>query len=57
MGDEVLHSIMRRHLIEVSVNRIQHNEPGPGQTWASAIIKSTEDYLFIYLISFTVRQP
>jgi hypothetical protein len=25
------------------LNRIQHNEPGPGQTWASAIIRSTEE--------------
>jgi hypothetical protein len=28
---------------QAAVNRIQHNEPGPGHTWASAIIRSTED--------------
>jgi ribonuclease HI len=28
---------------QAALNRIQHNEPGPGQTWASAIITSTEE--------------
>jgi hypothetical protein len=28
---------------DAALNRIQHNKPGPGQTWASAIIRSTED--------------
>jgi ribonuclease HI len=28
---------------QAALNRIQHNEPGPGQTWASAIIRSTEE--------------
>jgi ribonuclease HI len=28
---------------QAALNRIQHNEPAPGQTWASAIIRSTED--------------
>jgi hypothetical protein len=26
-----------------ALNRIQHNEPDPGQTWASAIMRSTEE--------------
>jgi ribonuclease HI len=26
-----------------ALNRIQHNEPGPGQTWALAIMRSTEE--------------
>jgi ribonuclease HI len=28
---------------QAALNRIQHNEPGPGQTWGSAIITSTEE--------------
>jgi ribonuclease HI len=28
---------------QAALNRIQHNEPGPAQTWASAIIRSTEE--------------
>jgi hypothetical protein len=28
---------------QAALNRIQHNEPGPGQTWASAIIRSSEE--------------
>jgi hypothetical protein len=28
---------------QAALNRVQHIEPGPGQTWASAIIRSTED--------------
>jgi hypothetical protein len=28
---------------QAALNLIQHNEPGPGQTWASAIIRCTED--------------
>jgi ribonuclease HI len=28
---------------QAALNRGQHNEPGPGQIWASAIIRSTEE--------------
>jgi hypothetical protein len=28
---------------QAAVNGFQHNEPGLGQTWASAIIRSTEE--------------
>jgi hypothetical protein len=28
---------------QAALNRIQHNGPGPGQTWASAIIRTKEE--------------
>jgi hypothetical protein len=28
---------------QAALNQIQHNRPGPGQTWASAIIRTTEE--------------
>jgi ribonuclease HI len=28
---------------QAALNRIQYNGPGPGQTWASAIIRTTEE--------------